>query len=139
MYSLRLLPNYFSRSDQDIEDVEGGDYQCDVDRDRDCRCDSRGRDRECCDARYYNDKCRDSITMLTYCDILVSAGIVVQIAAKIAETKMTVVATYVTTGGMTAGNSKTAGNHHLKTFLIFFCSGSLQNIERGGDQRPKSK
>ena len=53
-------------------------------------------------------------------DILVSAGTVVQIAAKIAEAKMTVVATYVTTGGMTAGNSKTAGNHHLKTFLIFF-------------------
>ena len=57
--------------------------------------------------------------MHTYCDILVSAGIVVEIAAKIAGTKTTIVATYVTTGGMTACNSKTAGNHHLKSFLIF--------------------
>ena len=38
--------------DHDFGENDGGrDYQCDVREDGDCRCDSTGRNRECCDIR----------------------------------------------------------------------------------------
>jgi len=49
-----------SRGCRDDQNIEGGDddddYQCDVERDSDCRCDSTGRNRVCCDDDQRNCK-----------------------------------------------------------------------------------